>query len=80
MLSDWWQRTKTCFKEKWLSARGLWTVYFARFQVFLGILIGVLVATDLSPLIRDPKWLAVWLIVAGILTEYLRKRRRENGE
>jgi len=55
----------------------LWTIYFARFQMFIGILLGVLVAMDLSPLITNPKYLALWLIFAGVVTEYLRKRRLE---
>lgn len=53
------------------------TVAWARVQVAVGVVWTVLSASDLSPLL-DPKWLTYWLIVNGIVTEYLRRRGTES--
>jgi hypothetical protein len=57
-------------------------ILFARVQVVLGVTIGVvdaalpvLLHTDLSPFISDPKTLAAIGIVNGVGTELLRKYR-----
>lgn len=49
------------------------TIAWARLQVAFGIVWGVLAVTDLSPLLSG-KWLTIWLILNGVVTEYLRRR------
>jgi len=52
------------------------TIAFARLQILLGAVWAVLVATDLSPILRDPRYVTAWLVFSGIVTEYLRRRPR----
>lgn len=49
------------------------TILWARLQVVLAALWSVLSVADLAPLL-NPKWLAVWLIVSGTITELTRRR------
>jgi hypothetical protein len=55
------------------------TIVFARLHVFVGIILGVLTTTDLSPWL-PPKYLTLWLILSGIAMEYIRKSRSEVDE
>ncbi|KRQ99294.1 hypothetical protein [Bradyrhizobium valentinum] len=48
------------------------TIVWARVQIIVGIIWSVLVVTDLSPLLA-PKWLTLWLIFSGIVTEAVRR-------
>lgn len=52
------------------------TILWARFKTFIGILWTVLSATDLSP-IMSAQLLAYWLIIDGVVSEYLRRRGTE---
>jgi len=54
----------------WRSEIILW----ARLQLLFGIVWAVLSTVDMSPLLSG-KWLTVWFIFNGIVTEYLRRRR-----
>lgn len=47
------------------------TIIFARLQTVVGALIITAQATDLSPIL-PAKWLPIWLIVSGTLTEVIR--------
>ena len=62
----------------WLSIKNwFWnseTIFFARFQVAFGIVWGVVSMIDMSPLIPG-KYLTIWFIVSGIITEILRRKR-----
>lgn len=59
----------------WKNAWGSWSIYFARFTIFLGIVLEVVTTVDLSPFITDQRALAGYMIVNGILVELLRRRR-----
>jgi hypothetical protein len=50
-------------------------IWFARFQVLAGAVWTVLIATDLSPVISNPKYVTAWLVFSGILTEMGRRAR-----
>jgi hypothetical protein len=49
------------------------TIAWARLQVLFGVVWGVISIADLSPLLTG-KWLTIWLIFNGIVTELLRRR------
>jgi hypothetical protein len=59
-------RVKAWFKDST-------TILWARLQVLLAVVWGVLISTDLAPLL-SAKWLTVWMIVSGVLTEICRRR------
>src|SRR5204862_1315767 len=52
------------------------TIVWARLQLVVGAVWTVLVATDLSPILSS-KWLTVWLIVSGTITEVLRRIKHD---
>jgi hypothetical protein len=49
------------------------TILWGRLQIVFGALWGVLLTTDLSTIL-SPKWLTVWLIFSGAVTEVARRR------
>ena len=49
------------------------TIGWARAQILLAAVWGVLVTVDLTPVLSQ-KWLTVWLIVSGTVTELARRR------
>lgn len=69
-----WQTIKdsyTAFNATFVKSG---VIFFARLQVLLGIIFTVAAATDLSPILGNGKWLTVWLIASGVITEITRKR------
>ena len=48
------------------------TVFWARFQIFFGCVWFVLSMTDMTPWL-PAKYIPVWAIINGIITEYLRR-------
>jgi hypothetical protein len=71
-----WQKFKATFHDSEV-------IVWSRVQVLIGA-VGVPVwlgvsQTDLSPLIRNPQWLAYWLIFNGVVTEILRRNREDFG-
>lgn len=56
------------------SFRSSATIVFARLQILLAALWTVLIATDLAPIIQNPKYVTAWLILSGLITEYCRRR------
>jgi hypothetical protein len=56
------------------------TIVFARLQVLVGTVWCVLTATDLAPLISNPKYLTYWLIASGVITELSRRSRSVEDE
>ena len=52
------------------------TIAWGRLQMFIGAVWAVLVVTDLSPLL-SPKYMTLWLVISGGLTEYFRRRNSE---
>lgn len=57
------------------------TILWARLQVAFGFLFGafllvwgVVSQTDISPILKDPRWIAVWSIINGLITELLRRQ------
>jgi len=68
-----WETVKTSATSFHRSFHSSGVIWFARIQVLGGAVWGVLVATDLSPLISDPKVLTGWLIFSGLVTELSRR-------
>jgi hypothetical protein len=64
-----WTRIKNWFRNSE-------TIFWSRLQVLVGSLWVALSASDLSPLL-NPKYMAIWLIFNGFITEYLRRRSTE---
>ena len=62
-----WTKIKTFFKDSE-------TIFWARLQVFAGVVFATLSTTDLTPLL-PPKYLTLWLVFSGVVTELLRRRR-----
>ena len=61
-----WTKIKSWFKNSE-------TIFFARAQVFIGAVWGVMIATNLAPVLSE-KHLTIWLIVSGVITELARRR------
>jgi len=66
--------------EKWTSLlkwfKDSETILFARLQMLVGIVWGVLITTDLTPLATSyPKAIAAWLFFSGVVTEAARRAR-----
>lgn len=55
-------------------------IWFARFQVLVGAVWTVLIATDLSPVISNPKYVTAWLVASGLITEMGRRSRTVEDE
>lgn len=76
MLKRLWEKVKAFFKDSE-------TIFLARLQVLLGVLLAVVptlnpVAWLDSTLTPAQRWVtATWAIVAGVLTEYARRRRSD---
>ena len=66
MISAYWEKVKAWFKDSL-------TIAWARLQIVLAAVWGVLVTVDLTPVLSQ-KWLTVWLIVSGTITELTRRR------
>ncbi len=62
-----WAKIKAWFSESE-------TIFWARLQMFAGAVFTALSVADLSPLL-PPKYLTIWLIFSGVVTELLRRRR-----
>lgn len=55
-------------------------IWFARLQVLVGAVWTVLIATDLSPVISNPKYVTAWLVMSGLITEMGRRSRTVEDE
>lgn len=55
-------------------------IWFARLQVLVGAVWSVLIATDLSPVISNPKYVTAWLVFSGLITEMGRRSRTVEDE
>lgn len=56
------------------------TIFFARFQILIGVIAGALTYVDpsvLAPVI-PAEWFPAFLVLNGIATEYLRRRRADD--
>jgi hypothetical protein len=67
-LKAWWASFQHSFHDSEV-------IVFARLQVLFGVVWGVLTATDLAPLINNPKYLTSWVLFSGFVTEMLRRNR-----
>ncbi|MER9574909.1 hypothetical protein NKJ93_02460 [Mesorhizobium sp. M0028] len=68
-----WTRIKKFFS-------GSETIFWARFQAALGVVAAVVTYVDpqvLSPIIPS-EWFPWFLVINGVLTEFLRRRRAED--
>lgn len=68
-----WQRIKRFFRDSE-------TLAFARFQTLIGALAGIVTYVDpsiLAPVIPTD-WFPWFLVINGIATEYLRRRRADD--
>jgi hypothetical protein len=50
------------------------TIFWARLQMFVGVVWTTLVSVDLAPLL-PAKYLTVWLVISGVVTELARRSR-----
>ena len=57
----------------WAAFGNSETIVWTRIQVLIGAVWVGLSGTDLSPVL-NPKYMVYWLIINGIVTEYLRRR------
>lgn len=67
-----WTRIKNFFA-------GSETIFWARLQAFIGVVAGIVTYVDpqvLAPVIPS-EWFPAFLVVNGILTEFLRRRRAD---
>lgn len=56
------------------------TIFWARLQAFIGVVAGIVTYVQphvLQPVI-PPDWFPVFLVINGVLTEFLRRRRAED--
>ncbi|MER9176663.1 hypothetical protein NKH72_24180 [Mesorhizobium sp. M0955] len=68
-----WTRIKNFFSSSE-------TIFWARFQAALGVVAAVVTYVDpqvLSPIIPG-EWFPWFLVINGVLTEFLRRRRAED--
>lgn len=68
-----WKKLKDSFHD---SEVILW----ARIQFAVGCVWEVLITLDLSPILANPKYLTLWLIFSGIVTEWARRNRADLGQ
>lgn len=61
-----WDKIKAWFKDSV-------TIAWARFQLLLAAVWGVLLTVDLTPVLSQ-KWMTAWLIFSGVVTELTRRR------
>lgn len=68
-----WQRIKKLFHDSE-------TIFWARFQAILGVLAAIVTYVDPAVLrpILPADWFPWLLVVNGVFTEYLRRRRADN--
>ena len=64
-----WQSIKTW----WATWEKSETIIWSRVQMFVGALWAAAASTDLAPIV-PAKYLPIWLVISGALTEYLRQR------
>ena len=75
-----WQTITTTALAFHRSFHSSGVIWFARIQVLGGAVWAVLTATDLAPLIGNPKYVTAWLVFSGIVTEMSRRSRSEEDE
>lgn len=54
------------------------TLFWGRLQMLFGAVLTVLTTTDLTPIFASAglaKWLPLWVVISGIITEMARKSR-----
>lgn len=68
-----WEKIKRFFKHSE-------TILLARVQALAGLVLAAVVAVDpqLLATYLPTKYVPLWLIVSGVLTEYARRRRAED--
>lgn len=62
--------------RKW--CKGSLTILWARLQTLLGVVLTVAATVDFSPII-SAKWLPVWLVISGTITELTRRRTLDDA-
>lgn len=68
-------------KEKYLyihsTFRSSEVILWARFNVLMGTVWIALQGVDVSPLIKDPKYLVYYIIFSNVVNELVRRRKAE---
>lgn len=74
-----WSAFLNSFK---IGDRYIWSIIWFRLQAAFGTLAGVLVMIDPNMLVGlDPKYVAAFVVINAMLSEYLRRRKAtEDGE
>lgn len=68
-----WQWIKSFFRDSE-------TLFLARLQMFIGVAAELLtfVPAELWAPVLPPRWFSLFLLINGIATEYLRRRRADD--
>lgn len=67
------EKIKATWDKFWDWCRDSATIVWARLQILLAAVWGVLVTVDLTPVLTQ-KWMTAWLIFSGVVTELTRRR------
>lgn len=67
------EKIKAAWARFWDWCRDSATIVWARVQILLAAVWGVLVTVDLTPVLTQ-KWMTAWLIFSGVVTELTRRR------
>ena len=68
-----WARIKAFF-------HGSEVIAWSRLQVIGFTLWVALQGVDISPVVKDPKWLMYWAILSNVVNEMLRRRHAERDD
>ena len=69
-----WQRVRDFFRDSE-------TIFLARLQILLGVIAAALTYVDpamLAPIIGEATWFPWFVLLNGVATEYLRRRRADD--
>lgn len=67
------EKIKSAWASLWDWCKDSATIAWARVQILLAAVWGVLVTVDLTPVLTQ-KWMTAWLIFSGVVTELTRRR------
>lgn len=72
-----WQFIKAKYEYIHGSFHDSEVLVWSRLNVLLGSIWVALQGVDVSPLIKDPKWLVYYIIFSNLVNEMLRRRRAD---
>lgn len=72
-----WQFIKDKYLYIHSTFRSSEVILWARFNVLMGTVWIALQGVDVSPLIKDPKYLVYYIIFSNVVNELMRRRKAE---